>query len=140
MQEAGALTGQATPSRDPKGFHEKAWASLASTGGMVLVLCAYWALETYGPSSRVVFYDYLPFQGARDFLLAATLGTWLGAWGFRFFRPGRHYSVLRLMVGCLVGGALGLMVGAALALSSNATGIHPVVLLASAALVPGLGA
>ena len=140
MQEAGTLTGEAAPFRDPAGFREKAWASLASTDGMLLVLGAYWALETYGPSSRVVFYDYLPFQGAWECVLAATLGAWLGAWGFRLFRPAQHYSIIRLMVGCLLGGALGLIAGALLVLPSYTTAIHPIVLLVIAAIVPGLGA
>jgi hypothetical protein len=140
MQEAGTLTGEGASIGGPKGFGEKAWASLASTGGMVLVSGAYSALETYGPSSRVIFYDYLPFQGARDAVLAATLGAWLGAWGFHLIRSGRHFSITRLMVGCLVGGALGLIVGGILAFSSNAIGIHPIVAVVSAALAPGMGA
>ncbi len=140
MQEAGTLTGEAAPIGGPAAFRDKAWASLASTGGMLLVLGAYWALDAYGPSSRVVFYDYLPFQGARDSVLAATLGAWLGAWGFRLFRPGRHYSVIRLMLGCLLGSALGLIAGALLVLPSNTTAIHPIVLLVIAAIAPGVGA
>jgi hypothetical protein len=139
MQDAGALTGEAPPVGDPKGFREKARASLASTAGMILVPCAYEALETYGPSSRVVFYDYLPFRDARNFLLAATLGAWLGTWCFRLLRPGSHFSSIRLMVGCLLGGALGLIVAGLLVLGT-ATGIHPIVLVAIAAIVPGVGA
>ena len=140
MQEAGTLTGEAAPIGGPAAFREKAWASLASTGGILLVLGAYWALETYGPSSRVVFYDYLPFQGAWECVLAATLGAWLGAWGFRLFQPGRHYSIIRLMVGCLLGATLGLIAGALLVLPSNTTTIHPIVLLVIAAIVPCVGA
>jgi hypothetical protein len=140
MQEAGTLTGGAAPLGAPAAFREKAWASLASTGGMILVLGGYWALETYGPSSRVVFYDYLPFQGAWDCVLAATLGAWIGAWGFRLFRPGRPYSIIRLMLGCLLGGVLGLIVGALLVLPANALAIHPIVLLVIAAIAPGVGA
>jgi len=140
MQEAGALTGEAAPFGDPKGFREKAWASLATTSGMLLVPCAYWALDTYGPSSRVVFYDYLPFQGLCDCVLAATLGAWLGAWGFRLFRSERHYSIMRLMVGCLLGGALGLIAGGLLMFTSYTIAIHPIVLLVSAAIVPGVSA
>jgi hypothetical protein len=140
MQEAGTAAEEGAPFGGPKGFGEKAWASLASTGGMVLVSGAYWALDSYGPSSRVVFYDYLPFQGARDAVLAATLGVWLGAWGFRLVWPGRHFSITRLMVGCLVGGALGLIVGGILAFSSDAIGIHPIVAVVSATLAPSMGA
>ena len=76
MQNAGGMAGDATPFEHAAGFpdwnelfqHEadggvnKAWASLAATGGMLLMLFAYWALETYGPSSRVVFLDYLPLR------------------------------------------------------------------------------
>jgi hypothetical protein len=140
MQEAGSSTGEEAPSGDPTGFRKKAWASLASTGGMLLVPCAYWTLEAYGPSSRVVVYDYLPFQGAFDNVLAATLGAWLGAWGFRLFRPGRHYSIVRLMAGCLLGGALGLIAAGFLAFTAYTAAIHPTVLLVSAAIIPGLGA
>jgi len=132
MQDAGTLTG---------GFREKAWASLASTAGMFLVPCAYLALETYGPSSRVVFYDYLPFQDASNLVLAAMLGAWLGAWCFRLLRPESHYSSIRLIAGCLLGGALGLIVAGPLVLGTPyATGIHPIVLLVSAAVIPGVGA
>ena len=104
------------------------------------MLGAYWALETYGPSSRVVFYDYLPFQGASESVLAATLGAWLGAWGFRLFRPARHYAVIRLMVGCLLGAALGLIAGALSVLPANTTAIHPIVPFVIAAVAPGIGA
>jgi hypothetical protein len=87
VQEAGTLAGAAAPFADPASFRQKAWASLASTGGMLLVLGAYWALETYGPSSRVVFYDYLPFRGAWDCVLAATLGAWLVYFGLKVIFP-----------------------------------------------------
>jgi hypothetical protein len=141
MQEAGALTGEASPFGNLEGFREKAWASLASTGGMFLVPCAYLALETYGPSSQVVFYDYLPFQDARNFVLAATLGAWLGTWCFRLLRSGRHYSSTMVIVGCLLGGALGLIAAGFLVMGTlHATGIHPIVLMVIAAFIPGVGA
>ena len=140
MQDADTSI-EATPFGPPEGFREKAWPSLASTAGMFLVPSAYLALETYGPSSRVVFYDYLPFRGAFDFLLAATLGAWLGAWCFRLFRPGRHYSSIRLMMGCLLGGALGLIVAGLLVLGTpHATGVHPIVLVVTATIIPGVSA
>jgi hypothetical protein len=119
MRDPDTLTGEATPFAAREGFREKAWPSLASTAGMFVVPSAYQALETYGPSSRVVFYDYLPFQGAFDFLLAATLGAWLGAWCFRLFRSGRHYSSIRLTMGCLLGGALGMVVAGLLVLGTH---------------------
>ncbi len=121
------------------GFPERAWASLAATGGMFLMLCAYWALETYGPSSRVVFLDYLPLMDARKYLVATALGAWLGARGFRLFRSGIYYSSARLMVGCLLGGALGLIVAGLLTLLFAyvlyAMGIRPGVPLANADIV-----
>jgi hypothetical protein len=108
---------------------------------MFLVPSAYLALDSYGPSSRVVFYDYLPFQGGFDFLLAAALGAWLGARCFRLLRPGRHYSSIRLMVGCFLGGALGLIVAGPLVLGTAfATGVYQTILLVTAAIIPGVGA
>jgi hypothetical protein len=119
---------------------DKAWASLASTAGMFLVPYAYLALETYGPSSRVVFYDYLPFQDGLHVVLAATLGAWLGAWFFRIFRPGSHFSSIKLIVGCLLGGALGFIVAGVLVLTTSWTGIPAIVFLVIAAIIPGVGA
>jgi hypothetical protein len=139
MQNAGGMAGDATPFGHATGFPDKAWASLAATGGMLLMLFAYWALETYGPSSRVVFLDYLPLRDARNYLVATALGAWLGARGFRLFRSGMNYSSARLMVGCLLGGALGLIVAGLLMLLFvyvlYAAGIRPGVPLASAAMV-----
>jgi hypothetical protein len=139
MQNAGGMAGDATPFGHATGFPDKAWASLAATGGMLLMFFAYWALETYGPSSRVVFLDYLPLRDARNYSVAAALGAWLGARGFRLFRSGMSYSSTRLMVGCLLGGALGLIVAGLLMLLFvyvlYAAGIHPGVPLASAAMV-----
>ena len=81
------------------------------------------------------------FRMPRNFLLAATLGAWLGAWCFRLLRSGSHYSSIRLMVGCLLGGALGLIVAGLLVLGTpHATGIHPIVLVVIAAIIPGVGA
>jgi hypothetical protein len=140
MHDAGTLTGEAAPFGNPKGFREKAWASLASTAGMFLVPYAYLALETYGPSSRVVFYDYLPFQDGLHVVLAATLGAWLGAWCFRLFRPGSHYSSIRLIVGCLLGGALAQIVAGVLVLGTSWTGIPPIVLVVIAAIIPSVAA
>ena len=139
LQDAGALTGEATSFGNSKGFRQKAWASVASTAGMFLVACAWLALEAYGPSSRVVFYDYLPFKDACNFVLAATLGAWLGAWCFRLLQSGSQYSTVRLMVGCLLGGALGLIVAGLLVLSTpHAIGIHPIILVVIAAIIPGV--
>ena len=141
MHDADTLTGDAAPLGNLASFREKAFASLASTTGMVLVLCAYLALDTYGPSSRIIFYDYLPLRGAVDFVLAATLGAWLGASCFRLLSSGSYYSRIRLMVGCLLGGALGLIVAAPLVLGTpHTTGIPAIVLLVSAAIIPGVGA
>jgi hypothetical protein len=44
------------------------------------------------------------------------------------------------MMGCLLGGALGLIAGALLVLSSSTTAIHPIVPLVIAAIVPDVGA
>jgi hypothetical protein len=141
MHDASTLTGDAAPLGNPTSFREKAWASLASTAGMFLVTCASLALDSYGPSSRIVFYDYLPFQGAFNFVLAATLGAWLGSWCFGWLRRGSHYSSIRLMVGCLLGGLLGLILASVLVLGTlRAIGIPAIVLLVSAALIPGVGA
>jgi hypothetical protein len=143
MQNAGGMAGDATPFGNATGFPDKAcfpdkaWASLAATGGMLLTLFAYWALETYGPSSRVVFLDYLPLLDARNNLVAAALGAWLGARTFRLFRSGMNYSSARLVVGCVLGGVVGLIVAGLLILFFvfvlYAAGIRPDVPLASAA-------
>jgi hypothetical protein len=137
MQNAGGMAGDATPFGHATGFPDKAWASLAAAGGMLLTLFAYWALETYGPSSRVVFLDYLPLWDARNYSVTAALGAWLGARGFRLFRSGMNYSSVRLVVGCLLGGALGLIAAGLLMLlfayGLYAAGIRPSVPLASAA-------
>ena len=121
------------------GFPDRAWASLAATGGMFLVLCAYWALEAYGPSSRVVFLDYLPLRDAAKCLAASALGAWLGARAFRVLRSGISYSSVRLMVGCLLGGALGLIVAGLLTLLFGyflyAIGIRAAALLENAGTV-----
>jgi hypothetical protein len=139
MQNAGGMAGDATPFGPATGFPGKAWASLAATGGMLLMLFAYWALETYGPASRVVFLDYLPLWDTRNYSVAAALGAWLGARGFRLFRSGMNYSSARLVVGCLLGGALGLIAAGLLLLlfifGLYAAGIRPGVPLASAATI-----
>lgn len=139
MQNAGGMAGDATSFGHATGFPDKAWASLAATGGMLLTLFAYWALETYGPSSRVVFLDYLPLLDACNYSVAAALGAWLGARGFRLFRSGMNYSSARLVVGCLLGGALGLIVAGLLMLLVvyilYVAGIRPGVPLANAAAV-----
>jgi hypothetical protein len=102
VQNTDDVTGDAaSPS-----FADKTWASVAATLGIFLLPCAYWALETYGPSSRVVFLDYLPLRDALNYSLVTALGAWLGARGFRFFRFGMSYSSVRLAVGCLFGGVL----------------------------------
>src|SRR5580704_17767792 len=137
MQNAGGMAGDAIPFGHGAGFADKAWASLAATAGMLLTLFAYWALETYGPSSRVVFLDYLPLRDARNYSVAAALGASLGARGFRLFRSGMNYSSARLVVGCLLGGAVGLIVAGLLMLVVvyilYAAGIRPSAPLASAA-------
>jgi hypothetical protein len=141
MHDASTLTGDVAALGKPTSFREKAWASLASTAGMFLACCAYLALDSYGPSSRIVFYDYLPFRGAFDFLLVAVLGAWLGAWYFRVWRPGMHYSSIRLAAGCLLGGALGLIVAGPLVLGTfRVVGIPAIVLLVGAAIIPAIAA
>jgi hypothetical protein len=141
MQNAGGMAGDATPFGYATGFPDKVWASLTATGGMLLTLFAYWALETYGPSSRVVFLDYLPLRDARNYSVAAALGAWLGARGFRLFRSGMNYSSARLVAGCLFGGVLGLIVAGLLMLLVvyilYTAGIRPSVTLANAAAVVG---
>ena len=141
MNDASSLRGDAAPLGSPASFPEKAWPALASTGGVILVTCAFQVLDSYGPSSRIVFYDYLPFQSAFDFVLAAALGAWLGSRRFGALRPGRHYSAIRLVVGCLLGGALGLILGSVLVFGTlRVIGIPPSVLLVIAAFIPALGA
>jgi len=139
MAGDAATSGHATGFPDKACFPDKAWASLAATGGMLLTLLAYWALETYGPASRVVFLDYLPLWDTRNYSVAAALGAWLGARGFRLFRSGMNYSSARLVAGCLFGGVLGLIVAGLLMLLVvyifYVAGIRPSIPLANAAAV-----
>ena len=110
--------GDAARSGGAASFADKAWASLATTAGMFLVAGAYWSIDIYGPSSRVVFLEYLPFWATLHTVLATALGAWLGARAFRLLRPQMSYSSVRLTVGCLTGGVLGFVAGFVLAVAS----------------------
>jgi hypothetical protein len=85
---------------------------------MFLAPGAYWALDTYGPSSRVVFLEYFPFLATLHTVLATAIGAWLGTRAFRLLRPQISYSAVRLTVGCLTGGVLGFVAGVVLAVAS----------------------
>ena len=89
-------------------FRTKALASLATVLGMLLLPAAYLMLEAYGPSSRVVFYEYLPLPGAANYLLAGGLGAWLAAGAYRRFNSPARCSTGRLTAGCLLGSGTGL--------------------------------
>jgi hypothetical protein len=140
MQTAGGMTGNAAEVGRPTAFSEKALASLAATSGMLLLLCAYWTLDSYGPASRVVFYEYLPFQSGLNNLLAAFLGSWLGAQGYRLFRPQIRFSSARLVVGCLLGAFLGLVLAAVLLFTSSWTAIPQAATFAIGVMLPAVGA
>jgi hypothetical protein len=140
MQTASGATSNAAEVARPTAFSEKALASLAATGGMHLLLCAYWTLDSYGPASRVVFYEYLPFQSALNNLLAAFLGTWLGARLYRLFRPQARFSGARLVAGCLLGAFLGLVLAGILLLTSVTIGTPEAPTFAIAVILPAVGA
>jgi hypothetical protein len=140
MQTAGGVTSNAAEVGRPTAFSEKALASLAATSGMLLLLCAYWTLDSYGPASRVVFYEYLPFQSGLNNLLAAFLGTWLGARGYRLFRPQIRFSGARLVAGCLLGAFLGLVLAGILLFTSLWTGIPGAATFAIGVTLPAVGA
>ncbi|MGC1859672.1 MAG: hypothetical protein WA733_00735 [Methylocystis sp.] len=118
MQNGDESTGGAARSGQAASFADKAWTSLATTAGMFLVPGAYWALDTYGPSSRVLFLEYFPFLATLHTVLATAIGAWLGTRAFRLLRPQISYSAVRLTVGCLTGGVLGFVAGAVLAVAS----------------------
>jgi hypothetical protein len=140
MQKAGEVTSNAAEVGRPTAFSEKALASLAATSGMLLLLCAYWTLDSYGPASWVVFYEYLPFQSGLNNLLAAFLGTWLGARGYRLFRPQIRFSGARLVAGCLLGAFLGIVLAGILLFTSLWTAIPQAATFAIGIIVPALGA
>jgi hypothetical protein len=140
MQTASGEIGNAGQIRHPAAFSDKACASLAVTSGMLLVPCVYWTLETYGPSSRVIFYEYLPFWAGLNSLLAVVLGAWLGGRGFRVFRPQISFSNFRLMVGCLLGAVPGFLVVGFLLFTPFVPTIPAAAEIAIAVMVPAVGA
>jgi hypothetical protein len=91
-------------------FRIKALASIAATAGMYLLPIAYIALETFGPSSRVEYFGYLPSPTAINYPIAGLLGAWLGATHYRLRDPQNPYSVGMLVTGCVLGSFLGLVV------------------------------
>jgi len=122
---------------NPTSFRTKALASLATVLGMLLVPAAYQMLETYGPSSRVVFYEYLPLPGAADYLLAAGLGAWLAARAYRRFSSHARYSTARLIAGCLLGSGIGLaLVAVSMLGSAPSHWMNARVLLVIVSVVP----
>ena len=118
MQNGDELTGGAARSGQAASFADKAWTSLATTAGMFLAPGVYWALDTYGPSSRVLFLEYFPFLATLHTVLATAIGAWLGTRAFHLLRPQISYSAVRLTVGCLTGGVLGFVAGVVLAVAS----------------------
>lgn len=140
MQTAGGVTSNAAEGGHPTAFSEKALASLAATSGMLLLLSAYWALDSYGPASRVVFYEYLPFWSGLNNLLAAFLGTWLGVRAYRLFRRHVRFSGARLVAGCLLGASLGLVLAVTLLFTSLWAAIPQAATFALGVILPAVGA
>jgi hypothetical protein len=80
---------------------------------MVGMGAAVWALDAYGPRSRVVFWPYLPpFGEIAHVLVAAGVGLSLcvGA-ASRLGRNAVPYRRFRLEVGCCFGGFVGIILG-----------------------------
>ncbi len=93
---------------------QRTWAALLASVGMVGVGAAVWALDEYGPRSRVVFLPYLPpFGEIAHVLVAAAVGLSLGAdAASRLGRDAAPCRPFRLAVGSFVGGLLGIVLGA----------------------------
>jgi hypothetical protein len=80
---------------------------------MVRVGFAVWALDEYGPRSRVVFFPYLPPFGEIAYILAGAavgLSLCIDA-AARLGRDAAPYRPLRLAVGCSLGGLVGIVLG-----------------------------
>ncbi|HXQ52612.1 MAG TPA: hypothetical protein VN802_16065 [Stellaceae bacterium] len=126
-------------------FRKKALASLGVTAGMFLLPAAYMMLESYGPSSRIVYYGYLFPQNAENYPLAGILGAWLGARSCRLFSRQTHFSITRLAAGCVIGGFLGFTAVAvatlaALQLTTTQTTVFVGVIYIGFVIVPVVGA
>jgi hypothetical protein len=123
-------------------FRQRALTALAAAGGMTALPAIHWSLDEHGPASRVLFHGYLPpFGFAAIVVGGAVVGASLGAEAALHFRRSTPpFSVARVTVGCLGGGALAVLPGAlvASALNHQLWGLGP---LAMAALfgITGLG-
>ena len=94
--------------------NERMLASLLAALGMVGLGALVWALDEYGPRSRVVYLPYLPLSGeAAHVLVAGAVGLSLSAdVGSRLGRGDAPYRPFRLAVGCSLGGFVGSVLGA----------------------------
>ena len=92
---------------------QRTWASLLAAIGMVGLGAAVWALDEYGPRSRVVFWPYLPLSDeVPHVLVAAAVGLSLCAdLALRLGPDAAPYRPFRLAVGCSLGGLVGIVGG-----------------------------
>jgi hypothetical protein len=65
---------------------DKALTTLSAIVGTISLPAICLELQSIGPASRVVFYDYLPVEGVLTTLAAAVIGGSLGALAPRWFR------------------------------------------------------
>ncbi|MGH7437139.1 MAG: hypothetical protein ACRENE_15805 [Polyangiaceae bacterium] len=108
---------------------------------------AVWALDEYGPRSRVLFLTYLPdIREIAHVLVASAVGLSLCAdAAMRFSDDAVPYRPVRLAVGCSLGGLLGIVLGVIMAAVVHGRwgapdGLATVVLLACTALAGFVGA
>jgi hypothetical protein len=98
-------------------MRDRVLASLECTAAMIALPSAYLLSQQFGPSSRVVFYPYLPIELFVDLLVFATTGAVVGAEAHRLLRSSsQDYAPLRLALGVLLSGCACLLVAAILSL------------------------
>jgi hypothetical protein len=99
------------PTPQAAGFRERALASLGAMLGALALLAALWLSTRVGPATRFVIHYFLPVE-AFEVLLALPIGVSLGAEAYRLLLPpGRGYSSVRLVAGCLLGSLIGAVAG-----------------------------
>jgi hypothetical protein len=112
-------------------IRDTALTALSAIVGTISLPAICLALQSIGPASRVVFYDYLPVEGVLTTLAAAVIGGSLGALAPRWFRrlqpldasgptPKLRLLALGVLVGWVVLGQLRAFPASANALERDA--------------------
>ena len=112
---------------------------------MFLLPIAYMTIETFGPSSRIEYFGYLFSSNDINYPITGVLGAWLGAKLYRLRDRQQHYSVWRLVTGCVLGSFLGLVVAGVIVMPAMGRSAlwHPIfgyAALLGAAMAPIIGA